>query len=153
MQFNLYVTTSERNALSKGLIDEFACDGNILGESSVVNPTFLIQGENLSQYNYMYVPDFGRYYFISDITVVRTDLWCVSCSVDVLMTYRKYIVDLSVIVDKQENQFMSNRFINDGSFIADQRVGIEMFEFPSGFLKEAQFVLTTLGPGGTISGN
>lgn len=153
MQFNLYVQLSEKNAVVKNLTTEFTCEGNVLGESSVISPTFLIQGENLSEYNYMFVPDLGRYYFISDITVIRTDLWRVSCSVDVLMTYKSYIENLSVIVDKQENQFRSNRFINDGSFVADQRVGIEMFEFPSGFLKDAQFVLTTLGPGGTISGN
>lgn len=158
MLFSLYVTRSDRNALTKELSVSTDLEGNIVGESSIINPSFLITGNMLYEYNYLYCPDFGRYYFIDDIVVVRTGLFRVTCSVDVLMTYRSQILNLRAIIAKQEYSLHSNRFINDGSFIADQQVYIEKKEFVKGnsgspgFVTNGQLVLVTLGPGGVISG-
>lgn len=156
MVFSLYVTSSERNALRKTLSASTDLQGNIVGESSIINPTFLINGNMLYEYNYLYCPDFGRYYFIDDIVVVRTGLFRVSCSVDVLMSYREGILGLQAIISKQSSINHANPFINDGSFVASQQVSLEKMEFVRtgglGFLNEGQFVLVTLGPGGAISG-
>lgn len=158
MQFNLYVTTSEVIVLDKNLRLGEELNGNILDESSIVTPVFLIEAENISVYNYMYVPDFNRYYFITDISVVRTNLWRVSCSVDVLMSYKTYIRALACIIDKQQNQYKSNRFLNDGSWISDQRVGIEIVPIKykgsdnPPFSASGNTCLITIGPGGSIDG-
>lgn len=125
MEFNLYTQLSEKNAVFKVLQNGQTFQGNILEETSIINPVFLVAGQSIYQFNYMYVESFHRYYFIDNITSVRNGLWRVECSVDVLMSFRSQISDLSCIVDKQESQFYSNEFLNDGSFICDSRVSIE----------------------------
>lgn len=45
---------------------------------------------NPTAYNYCYIPDFGRYYWITDWTTDR-GLWVASCSVDALASWRDYI--------------------------------------------------------------
>lgn len=148
MQFNMYVCTSEKNAINKVLDSTMFFEGSMLNESSIINPVFLIAADSITPYNYMYCKEFQRYYFINDIASVRNGLWRVSCSVDVLMSFREYIYNLSCIIDKQERSYQSNEFLNDGSFVADSRLGIEAVQFPKGFLPEGQYLLVTLGPGG-----
>lgn len=151
MQFTLYTMLDEKSVVTKNLTTAVTLVGNVLQETSVVNPVFLIEAQSISPLNYMYVPDFGRYYFINDVASVRTNLWRVSCSVDVLMSFNDYIYKLEAIIDKQENKFQSNLFLNDGSFVSDSRLGIEIVPFPEdkGFEREGMYILTTLGPGGS----
>lgn len=148
MQFNLYVNNSEKNAIRKNLTRGDYYEGVILGETSLISPTFRIAAPFVAKYNYLYCPEFDRYYFISNITSVRNGLWDVECSVDVLMSFQNQILALKCIVDKQQGQFDSNVYLNDGSFVADSRVGLEVKNFPNGFLKDGLLILVTIGPGG-----
>lgn len=150
MEFILYTNTSEKNSINKSLTNQTVYTGYIKDESSIINPEFLIAaGDGLMYlYNYLHCPVFGRSYFIDDITVVRTGLWRVSCTVDVLASFKSSILNLKCIIDKQQSQFNSNQYLNDGSFVADSRVGLEILNFPKGFLRDANLILVTIGPGG-----
>lgn len=57
--------------------------------------------------NYAYIPDFNRYYFITDITAVGRNLWMISMSVDVLMSYYDDIMDLSAFIARNQNEYDS----------------------------------------------
>lgn len=61
--------------------------------------------------NYAYIPDFNRYYFITDITAVGRNLWMISMSVDVLMSYYGDIMDLSAFIAR--NQYDYDFFVVD----------------------------------------
>lgn len=148
MQFSLYINLSDNNQVDKELTSEVAFTGNIIEESSIVNPVFLIQAQNLSVFNYMYCVDFKRFYYITDIESVRTNLWRVSCAIDVLMTYRESIRNVRAIIASQESYAVGNSFLDDGTFVADNRVSTEVVNFPSGFSTQGVYVLTTIGPGG-----
>ena len=56
--------------------------------------------------NYVYIPDFNRYYFINDITSVRQNLWRLSLHVDVLMSYKKEIKNTKAFISR--NEFIYN---------------------------------------------
>lgn len=43
---------------------------------------------NAPQYNYVYIPDLHRYYFIDSWTFIEHTNWMASCTVDVLATYK-----------------------------------------------------------------
>lgn len=147
MNIQFFINNSEKNMLRKSLSSGPAFTGAMREETSIINPVFVIEADNLTGYNYLYVDEFKRYYFIDDISVVRNRLWRVSCTVDVLRSFQADILKLSVIISKQQSQFMSNLFLNDGSFVADSRVGLEVLNFPKGFLPNPQLILTTIGPG------
>lgn len=55
--------------------------------------------------NYAYIPDFNRYYFVTDIAAVGRNLWMISLAVDVLMTYYCDIMDLSAFVARNEKLY------------------------------------------------
>lgn len=67
---------------------------------SVVNPVIMLEAGLLSRpaFNYAYIPDFQRYYFISD-WVFNRRLWVASLTCDVLATYKPAIgaMDLYIL--------------------------------------------------------
>lgn len=63
----------------------------LLDDTSLMNPTFKLSlASNPIGYNYAYVPDFSRYYFIQDISS-RQNFWYISCSCDVLASFKTAI--------------------------------------------------------------
>lgn len=74
--------------------DTFTC--NIKSVSSILDPVIDIvdkTGENkIPLYNYAYISEFKRYYFITDITY-NIGVWTLSLSVDVLASFRDGVLD------------------------------------------------------------
>ena len=79
-------------------------------DDEVDNVIYFKQGELLSA-NYVYIPDFNRYYYISDITSVRTKLWRLSLDVDVLMSHLAKIKNVNALVTR--NEFTYDKLVKD----------------------------------------
>ena len=63
--------------------------------SSIVTPTVqLTKATDPIGYNYAYIPEWRRYYFIQDITYAL-GVWVLSLSVDVLASFRSWILNSS----------------------------------------------------------
>ena len=66
--------------------------------SSIITPTVqLAKTTSPIGYNYTFIPDWGRYYFIQDITYAL-GVWVLSLSVDVLASFRSQILNSSQYV-------------------------------------------------------
>ena len=67
-------------------------DCTIISPSSVISPEIRLSlgGSNPSGYNYAKIPDFNRYYWITDWTY-DAGIWIATLMVDVLATYRDQI--------------------------------------------------------------
>lgn len=85
--------------------------GNFRDEVDLLKPTFTIESINVPMFNYCYIEDFQRYYFINDIRLIRNNVYSISCSVDVLMTYKEFINTSSQYVSRQENEY--NELLQD----------------------------------------
>lgn len=149
MQIILYVTTSEPNRVKKTLNNANTLQGTLKTETSIMNPVIDIAGTNtILSYNYCYIPDFKRYYFITDIVVVRNGLFRLSLSVDVLQTYWNELQNLKVIVARQENRM--DAYLNDDKqkVRAYDKIYTVMPSTVSPFGKEFSYVLLVAGSGG-----
>ena len=144
MQINFYKNSSEKNKIGKFLSSVLTLNGNLRDECSITSPSILVESTSLVDYNYCYIPEFKRYYFISDITSVRNNLWRVSLKCDVLESFKKDILNLSCIVDKQQNQSYSNN-IDDGSYINRADSFVEIANYQNGFNSSGEFILITAG--------
>ena len=122
MEIKLYKTSSPRKKLVKDLTDGITLTGTLRGQSSVMSPSLQIQDIAVIGYNYCYIPDFGRYYYINDINALRANLFELSLGIDVLMTYADAIRNNAAIVDKVQNFGAAYNYINDGSFINSNRM-------------------------------
>lgn len=58
---------------------------------------------SMHEYNYAYIPVFGRYYFISRVTIVRSNLFRYEMHVDPLMSFRQEILALSPVISRYEH--------------------------------------------------
>lgn len=143
MEIRLYNSSDETNKINKTLLNEIVLNGTLKDETSVINPIILIEANNLTQYNYCYIPLFKRYYFIKDITVVRNKLFRLFLDIDVLMSYKNDILNLDCIVNKQENN--STPYINDNSRIYENRNFTSIINFKNGFDDDGNFILMTAG--------
>ena len=133
MHITLYTNSSERINLTKNITQLIALEGTLREETSILDPVILLSGIDsyLSTMNYLYIQEFGRYYFINAIKSVRNGLWEISCHVDVLYTYQTSILEQSAIIARQENNY--NLLLNDGMFRTTQKPRIATYNFPSGF--------------------
>lgn len=88
-------------------------------ETSLLNPTFLIQGVDLTV-NYAYLVDAGRYYFVNDITLGNANIYELSCTIDVLATFRPLILNKTFMVERSASQY--NTTFNDPYVSVTQEV-------------------------------
>ena len=100
-----------------------------------INYVRINTGVSATQYKY-------RYYFINDIIAVRTGLFRIECSIDVLMTWQYYIKQLTVTLDRSETIF--NGYLPDGEYTALGYRAIVCKAFPDA-LDDDSYVLMTTG--------
>ena len=108
MAFNIvfYQNTAEPNRVDKTsyLTSIETLTGTLREPSSIINPSITIQRTNVPNYNYAYIAQFNRYYFIAPngITSIGKNLWKIDLQCDVLMSFKTGILALSAVVGRQE---------------------------------------------------
>lgn len=141
---SLFKTASENNRVVKTLTDEKQLSGELRNQTSVLNPSIRIESaDNISTYNYAYISEFGRYYYITDIVSVRTNCWVVSLRCDVLMSYSAQIKAITGVVVRQESN--PNKLLVDRLERLQSNKEIDILYYPDAFSKNLQFILVTAG--------
>ena len=72
--------------------------------SSVINPTILLDADSPIGYNYAYIYNFDRYYFVDEWTW-QNGLWSASLHVDALASWRDYIGDSTQYILRSSDTF------------------------------------------------
>lgn len=102
MNILLYKTTNANNDLNKTISDKVELVGALRDASSIIAPSILIQSNPIG-YNYAYIPEFGRYYYIKNITAFRKGAYIVDLKCDVLMSFKEEILNMSGTVSRLTN--------------------------------------------------
>ena len=93
----------------------------LIDETSLMNPTFKLEiGSNPIGKNYCYVSDFNRYYFVTDISS-NQNFWYITCTCDVLATYKTPIGTQSHYVLRSASSY--DEYITDGLYPAKCGMG------------------------------
>lgn len=128
--------TSDRRDLRKSysLGSNIACE--IKEARSITRPVFIVGTDKVNfSYNYLYCSNFGRYYFIDNMTVEPGQRIAIHCSVDVLETYKSGIQALSVNVIRQEKQY--KEYLPDSKFVLQNKFDKITKLFPTQPFSEA----------------
>ena len=142
---SLFKTTSENNRVVKVLTDEKQLSGELRNQTSVLNPNIRIESaDNISTYNYAYISEFGRYYYITDIVSVRTNCWVVSLRCDVLMSYKDEIQSMNAILNNTQETGLSN-YLASPNWVNLVKTKTDIKVFPSGLSEQGEFILITAG--------
>lgn len=144
MNIILYVNNSEKNKIGKTLTNDFSLSGTLRDATNIINPVILIEISEIGNYNYCYINNFNRYYFITDITVIRTGLFAISLMVDVLESFKSDIKNLSVILLNTQNVGSSN-YLPSPVFRNSVKSKTDILNFPNGLNDSGEFILITAG--------
>lgn len=141
MRIILYKTVSERIKINKVLEEELELVGSLRDASSITTPSILLQ-MNPVDYNYVYIPDFKRYYYINSITAMRNKAFLIDLKCDVLMSYSNEIKELKGVVSR----------LNTGSQYSTRQITTEVLEdtrrinYDYSFTEDGSYIL--IGKGG-----
>lgn len=132
------------NKINKTPESKFSLTGTLKDQCDITNPVILIDRSSPLDANYAYIPTFLRYYYITDMVQVRTNLWEIHMHCDVLKTFSEGILGSPCIAAKSSSRF--NLYLNDENYKCQQNSIVMTKTFPQGFnTANACYILSLLG--------
>ena len=124
--FTLFNSIAENRKVDKihELSNSKVLYGYLRKATSVTRPIIEVELDSFPKYNYAYITMFDRYYYITDIIVLRTNLYQINLKVDVLMSFKNQIYSKDVIVERQE--FRHNNYLIDEKVPCENKPIIEV---------------------------
>ena len=151
MQVELCQNLSENNIINKTVtvVDTASC--TIKGPLSVENPVLILDYDSdLQDINYIRIADFERSYYITDIVNLTGHRYQITCKSDVLESFKQAILGLTAIIDKQQGAGSVNMYLDDGSYMVENKEFNSVINFSNGFNATGEYILITAGGGGGI---
>lgn len=145
MIITFYNSLSERKVIKKTLTNALNLSGTLREATSVINPIITVESTSaIVSYNYCYIPEFSRYYFVVDVKSMRNKLWAITLKVDVLMSFREAILNTSAIIDHTTKQGTTN-YMNSNVWQSLVKDKTDIISFPNGLSESGGYVLITAG--------
>ena len=141
LSVTLYNSASPVEKIGKTLTAGGSYSCSLKDTTSVLNPVLIIRtSDSVYNYNYLYIQEFGRYYFINDIKSVNNNVWEISAHVDVLETYKSAILANEAVIRRQDKLF--NLYLDDSDFHVLNYERVQTLKFPANaFSKNLTYVL------------
>lgn len=154
MELILYTNKSTDNTVTKNITALATINGTLRDNCSIIDPVIKVSNAVMNNSiaaacNYAKIADFGRYYFVRNITF-NGNLFEITMHVDVLSSFQTPLKDLDAVIGRNEAQY--NLYLQDGYFKTYQNPHIEIKPFPSGF-SDLSYVLSVAGGGGLTPNN
>lgn len=140
-----YKYNGHPNRVDKTLGEGVNINGNIRGACNILAPTLKIRSDKLFEYNYCYIPNFKRFYFVKSVTAEYGDntVYNVQMTVDVLQTYKENILQSEGTVTESD---IADKYGSNRNSVYDVRPKFAKADFPnSGLLNdEGSIIMITI---------
>ena len=114
MNIELYRCKSPKNKLNKKQKKTLTISANIYEYTQNRNRlSFQFTVSDVGEFNYIYIPDYNRYYFVESVSLAENGMNVYECECDYLMTYKNLINQLSVKCRGSTKKFITNDVIID----------------------------------------
>ena len=97
----LYTTKTPNNSIGKVLENETEYNIKFKSKADRTKPVIVLMSETMIDFNYAYIPDFNRYYFVESIEVTPNKIYNISLRCDVLESFKNDILESSGFVNQQ----------------------------------------------------
>lgn len=102
MEIIFYKVSDSDNTINKTLLSPKTEKITLRKRVDILNPQLLLKfDETIFDYNYCYIPELERYYFMRSIDSVNNQVWKVELEIDVLETYKSTILSSNAAFRKQ----------------------------------------------------
>lgn len=136
---DMYKNKSDNNVLDKVLTDKCTINGLSRVEVDLLAPVIDISGVNVNEFNYCYVQELQRYYYITKTTLNPNGIARLSLRVDVLKTYADDIRASSGLITKQADY---NPYYGD--YNVEAKTQQVRHDFQNAFTSQGEYILIAL---------
>ena len=129
-------------------------DAAIVGDMSIHTPTISLQLDSFTDvinFNYIYIQELRRYYYVVDSTIRRDGFVQLQCKVDVLKSFKTDILASTQYVERQQNKCTYQLPDNMYNIKSNRNLTIKNFGNEI-IVPNDNFILTTFGKGETKNG-
>lgn len=146
MQITLYKNHSERICLTKVIDTALVLTGTLRSQTSVKAPIVTMAGdETVPFYNYAFIEEFNRYYYITDIKSIRTGIWELSLLCDVLMSFSVDILNAYAVIENTQETDIS-KYLSSDIWTNTVKDKTDIINFSgSSLLSSGEYILITAG--------
>ena len=150
MKIHLYTNNSPLNKITKELVSIGEYEGQLnldKEECSILNPHIRFIGlreADIRRANYCYISNFGRYYFITDEPIFRSNVIILRMTCDPLMSYKEVLLNNEVYIDRYEN---STKDLPDSLQAIKPNINTQIVPFNTVNLQRDSFVVAITGDG------
>lgn len=143
-EFILYQNKGELSRVDKTnyLTNKGSIYGIFRDTVSITNLTVVIEYDKFIDFNYVYIPNFNRYYFVTDIKIINNKLYELDLTVDVLMSYKYGISWTYAFIDR--NEYIYNPMIEDKKRIIEAGYDIDTKKVSNRFFFDASLDYPTI---------
>lgn len=108
---NFYSYNGHPSTVNKQLGGFTAIAGDLRQTFDILRPTVTLRKKPLPTFNYCYIADLGRYYFVDRVSFEGNNTYVLTLRVDVLKTYETEILAATGRVSESDNPnpYISNR--------------------------------------------
>lgn len=140
MILKLFNTTDSNNTIGKTMLDEQTFDITFKETFDIINPVVMLKSDVPILKNYAYIPELGRYYFITSIQIQSNKIYKLFLECDVLESFKADILASYGLVTRAKE---GNRFFN-GGLNSEVRKEVEIFHSTGAIPYENNIVLVTV---------
>lgn len=145
MIIDFYSMSEDRNKIGKTLtvLKTINAESNVKDLSLIDTVLFLstMSVDEIKNYNYLYIHELNRYYFIENVSVTITGLYKLQLHCDLLETYKNDILDSFALI----NQTGNNNKYYDGGYLSQSNYDVDIYKSNKVFNSAKTLVITTLG--------
>ena len=133
MNVNIGKTPDDPRVIDKTFTSVLSLSGSLKNDCSIMRPTIRCAGSaaSIAACNYMYISEFQRYYYITDIVSIANNLFEVSGRVDVLKSNATDIKNSRGLAFRSSSNY--DLYLDDSNFKLYSNPKIRTTSFPSGF--------------------
>lgn len=144
MTITFYNNESDAIVVSKKITSVSSINNaKIINETDIVNPSIIVSRKFydslILKANYLYIDKLERYYYINNISFAESMI-VIDCTVDVLMSYKKQIRNITCTVTRNEN--LKNGYLNDDNYNIQAYKQVVCKMFPNGINNDSIILMT-----------
>lgn len=101
----LYQNAGDPRQLNKAITQLAEVNIEVTNECDIMSPSFkLLYNDRYINGNYILIPSWGRYYFISNKRILNGEEILIDCNIDVLMSFKNAILNSQCIASRSASR-------------------------------------------------
>lgn len=133
MQIIFYNQTIPLNHIERNLTQSATMTGTLKEGCDVLNPDIRVNFNSgfISNSNYAYIADFGRYYYFREPPTIDGDYMVIHLHADALYNYRNLVLASDCIAERSSNRF--NLKLKDSALLGETGYNYYSRSFEGGY--------------------